>query len=260
MPIDPGTALLIAQLGGSLLNGIFGGSDSGERKSFEGKGSISPEAMMRSNQALLGNFGKALTDRMNTPVSLPSAYAQQPGVYTGGGMPFPIGLVATDPALKNPSLLNRPGMGEFANVMSGLNLGDPGGQPTYPSLSNPPGSTTTPFDSFIPGNNIDPDGPLGPDAPLGDAFDNFFQTPFDQRTPENRQGTTDGTEPQRGNQAEARAPEGPRRRIYREGDAGDYGQLVRAEDLGLSTDQNPGDDLKKAMGAVDLLMHAYGGR
>lgn len=212
---------------------------------------------MAGNQELLSRFGQAMTERMGQPVSLPSAYVQQPGAYTGGGMPFPIGLVAQDPAGANPSLLSRPGMGEFANIFKGLDFGGgSSGVPDGVGRNTPPGGGATGGDSIIPGANIDPDGPLGPGGELGDAFDNFFLPQFDQRTDENRQGTTDGGEPRQGNAAEGST--GPRRRVIGEAD-GDYGQLVRAKDLIPGDEQaQPGDDFKQAMGAIDLLLQAQG--
>ena len=247
------TALLISQLAGPIMS-MFGGGDDQVRQSFEGKGAISPEAMMRNALGVSTNLGQALGSRAAQPISLPSAYAQQPGAYSGGGLPMPIGLVASDPALTNPSLLSRPGMDSFASIFSGLSgSGDTGGFPNGPGRSNPPGAGMQPGDSFIPGSDIDPDGPLGGDVELGDAFDNFFQTPFDQRTNENPQGTTDVGEPNPGNSAERVG--GPRRRQINDGE---YGQLVRADDL--LADSAPGDDLQQAMGAVNLLLEAFGQR
>lgn len=158
---------------------------------------------------------------------------------SGGGLPMPIGLVAQDPALANPSLLNRPGMGEFQNIMRGLTTDfglDPGGFPSGPGGNDPAGAGARPGDVDI-SDPIDSDG-----------FDNFFQTQFDQRSPQNPRGTTDGGDPTDRNQAE-------RRGTHRRGDP-EYAQLVRADDL--FPQESPGDDLSQAMGSVQLLLDAFG--
>lgn len=199
--------------------------------------------MMARNTEIINRLGQALTSRAASPVGVPSAYVQQPGAYTGGGLPMPIGLVASDPALSNPSLLNLPGMGEFQNIFSGLGLGDPGGRPDFDPPGMPPGAGTTPTDGFDPDTG----------APLP-GFDDFYLPPFDQRTPQNPNGTTDGLEPRPDNVAESRSDGTGTRR--RSNDDGAYGELVRASDL--LPDQRPGDDLSQAMGAIDLLLQAYG--
>ena len=220
----------------SMFSG--GGSDQ-ERQSFEGKGDIAPANMMRRNLDLTTRMGRGLADRIAQPVNLRSAYVQQPGAYSGGGLPFPIGVTAQDPALSDPSLLSLPGLSQFAGLFDGLGDGsDPGGFPDAPGYSTPPGVGAQPGDAT--GEDY-----FGYNTETG-AFDDFYLPSFDQRTEQNTQGTTDGSEPRQGNAAEGRAP---RRRSDPE-----YGQLVRADDL---LDGNaPGDDLTKAMGSVQLLMEA----
>ena len=228
------TALLISQLAGPLMSMLGGGGDVEGRQSFEGMGSISPQAMMHTNQDLLSRLMGAATERAGQPISLSSAtQVQQPGAFTGGGMPFPIGLVAQDPALGNPSLLNRPGLGEYQNIMTGL-----GGGGGVEGGSVVPGSGyTSPIDTprrAVPRNQSGADvgGGGGEDPSAGGAS---AASPAPRQT-------------------------APRQTARRSSIAdGDYGQLVRASDLELTTDFNPGDDLKQAMGAVDLLLQAYGG-
>lgn len=220
------TSLLIGQIGGPLLQGMFAPSNQ-ERQSFEGT-DVSPLAMMRQGNQFTNNIGKALSDRIAGGVNLPSAYVQQPGAYTGGGMPMPIGVVASDPALKNPSLLRREGLAEFADLFGGDGFG-PGqiGVPDGPDNYTPPNSGTLPEDGGMPD--------------------------FEPQRPENPNGTTDGYEPTPRNSAEKRS--GPRRRS--DVNDGEYGQLVRAADLGADAG---GDDLSQAMGSVELLLEAFGGR
>lgn len=214
-------ALLAGQLGGGLLGGMFA-PEGQERQSFEGT-DVSPVAMMRQSNAFTTNLGKALAGRVAGGVNMPSAYVQQPGAYTGGGLPMPIGVVASDPALVNPSLLSRQGLGAFENLW-GVPTG-PGenGVPDGVGDFTPPNSGTLPIDGGMPD--------------------------FDASRPENPNGTTDGYEPRQGNSAEAK---GPRRRS--DINDGEYGQLLRADDLIA-----PGDDLSQAMGSVQLLMEAFGG-
>lgn len=252
---------MIGQLGGPMLAGLFS-PDPQEANSFTG--SASPQAMMEQLNGLLGGAGSALTSRAMTPISLPSAYAQQPTAFTGGGLPFPIGLSATDPALANPSLLNLQGMGEFAGMADMFaGMGSGGGGPRFgvpklpPGGGNPPGAGMQPGDSIIPGSNIDPDGPLGGDAEMGDAFRDFYQQPFDQRTNENPQGTTDGGEPNPRNSAEFTG--GPRRKsMIRTGDLLNDNPLMDAA-TGKTMVGGDDDDLNKAHGAAQLLAEALGG-
>jgi len=217
-------ALLAGQLGGGLLGGMFA-PEGQERQSFEGT-DVSPLAMMRQSNQFATNLGRALGARTARGVSLPSAYVQQPGAYSGGGLPLPIGVVASDPALANPSLLRREGLAEFADLFGGDGFG-PGeiGVPDGPGDYTPPNSGTLPEDGGLPD--------------------------FDARRPENPQGTTDGSEPRPGNWAESRS-EGPRRKSAI--NDGEYGQLVRAADLGAD------DDLAQGIGSVELLLEAFGGR
>lgn len=231
--------------------------DGQQLHSFEGNGQIAPVAMMSQTNALMNALGKALTSRAMTPISLASSVVQQPGAYSGGGLPFPIGNVASDPALANPSLLNAPGMGEFEELNKLFGAAQ-NGRYAFPSMTPTAASDAgvggmTGADTIIPGSGIDPDGPLGGDAPLGNAFDNFYMPGFDQRTPYNPHGTSDGAEPRQGNVAEARGDgTGPRRK----------GLGLRASDIlndgasGLGT--NGGDDLNQGHGAAQLLLDALG--
>lgn len=253
MPIDPVTGYLITQLGGALLSGLFGGGGSDqERNSFSGT-AADPVRMLSNANTFANNFGRILADRAAQPITLRGATVQQPGAYTGGGMPMPIGLVATDPAIKDPSLLTLAGNPLFAHLFDGMTGG-------YVGLPNSDVGNSTPLatggGSLTGGETVtpwadqarDPDGPLGPDAPMGDALRDFYLPNFNPNSPQNPQGTTDGLEPTRGNAAEAR---GPRRRS--DANDGEYGQLVRANDL-----QDGGDDLSRGLGAVNLLLEAYG--
>lgn len=240
-------APLIGQLGGPVLASLFA-PDGQELSSFEGHGAIDPVTMLSNVNTLLGRIGQGVSDRAASPVAVPSAYAQQPAVYSGGGLPMPIGLTAQDPALANSSLLNLQGLGQFQNLFQGL--GNSSTSPSFPihnQPTNPPGSDSGTINGVGPGeippiNYQDPKGPLDGDSGLDPgAFDNFFQPGFDQRTDQNRQGTTDGSEPRQGNVAE-----GVTRRRQ-------PASLVRGADL-MDESSQPQDEMAKAEAAIKLLM------
>lgn len=196
----------IASILGPTLSGLFG-SDPQERTSFRGT-DVSPVKMMEQANDFAGGLGRALAGRVSQGINLPSAVAQTPGAYTGGGLPMPIGVSAEDPALANPSLLGLQGLGAFQNLFDAPN--------TNPYAWQDPPDT----------------GAQDPPQP----------------------GTTDGQplEPGQGNISEAK---GPRRRS--DINDGEYGQLVRADDLMAESGDG---DLSQALGSVQLLLEAFGGR
>ncbi len=225
------SASLIGMLGGPMLQGLFGGGQ--DRQSFEGT-AVDPIAMLRQSHELLAQLGHGITDRATQPISLPSAYAQQPGSYTGGGLPMPIGLVAQDPALANPGLLTLPGMDEFRALFPNGSAPPPQGPqgPTSPPYEQPPPqdpnngdpTQTNLMSTLLDGPRIIPAGP-NQGGPTG-------RSPVDG-------GTLDG-------------PRLPPQRP----------SLVRGQDL-IAADEgqqtgDPGDDLTRAYGAVNLLLHAMG--
>lgn len=224
-------APLIGAVVGPTLSALFA-PDGQELSSFEGHYGVDPVTQLQNVNALINRLGRGVSDRAASPVSLPSSYVQQTPVISGGGLPMPIGLTGSDPALANPSLLNLQGMGEFQNLFSGLDGGASRfGVPTGPGVSTPPGGGVQPGagdgeDFYGTNNNIDTG-----------AFDDFYLPSFDQRTEQNRQGTTDGAAPRQDNAAESVTRRRP------------YGQLVRGNDLL----QQP-DDMDRAEAAVKLLL------
>ena len=120
-------------LGGPVLSQLFA-PEGQELSSFEGRGRVDPVSLLSQANWLNNAVGRAVTNRAASPISLPSSYVQQPGAYSGGGLPMPIGLVASDPALANPSLLSLPGMEDFAGMFDHLdNQG-------VPSVTGPGGT------------------------------------------------------------------------------------------------------------------------
>lgn len=232
MGLDPATMQMIGMIAGPALGSLFGGIAGGgqELSSFEGHAGVDPVTMLQNANSLIGRVGRGVTERAATPISLPSAYVQQVPAFTGGGLPMPIGVVGSDPALVNPSLMNLQGMGQFQDLFSGLDTGSNYGVPTGPGTGTPPGAGVQP-------------GETGTD-PNAEGFQDFYQPRFDQRTPQNPQGTTDGSEPRQGNAAESVTRRKP-------------AQLVRGADL-LAEDQG-GDDMQRAVGAVKLLLQSMEG-
>lgn len=129
MGLEPATMSLIGSVAGPALQGLFGGVGGGgqELSSFEGHAGADPIEMLRNANALIGRIGQGVSDRAASPISLPSSYVQQPQVFAGGGMPMPIGVVGSDPAIENPSLLSLQGLDQFKDIFSGLGAGSNGG-------------------------------------------------------------------------------------------------------------------------------------
>jgi len=201
-----------AGVGGPVLASMFA-PEGQELQSFQDVPGLRPTDFLGQSRDLMGELGGLLSDRASQPVSLPSAYVQQPGAYAGGGLPMPIGVVGEDPALGDRSILTRSAGMDTSKLSQMFRTGIPGATPNAPFDVRPgidvplidPGGNPSGIegrDTVIPGRNIDPDGPLGPDAPLGDnAFNDFYQPAFDQ--PQDADPPGDGMT--RGTPSEARA-------------------------------------------------------
>lgn len=257
MGADPKTSSMIAAtLLGPMLGGLFG-SDGQERQSFSGT-AVDPIKMLSQSHDLLSRLGQGLSDRAHTPISLPSAYVQQPGAYTGGGLPMPIGLTASDPALTNPSLMSLQGMGEFERLFQGLGNGQAPPQP--PGNVTPPG-LGNPDDPNNPANPIAPFSPDGPDFNAPNVPWWMSQNPTNGRDDPNhgnRVGVDEAHATSEG------VPGLPGDALLRGSDlinGKDMGmgpqrpKLIRGADL-LTEDASGGDDHGQALGAVQLLLHA----
>ena len=86
-----------------LLSG-GGGEDVG---TFEGETgangvSVDPRDLLGQGVGMNADMLEMLLGQLQGGVSLPGAYAQQPPVFTGGGLPMPIGVSGMDPALADP--------------------------------------------------------------------------------------------------------------------------------------------------------------
>ena len=88
-----------------FFGGLFGGDQ--ERTSFNMPGSelVTPVARLKQLLKEIEDYSVQAKTYADTPVRLRSSFVQQPPVFTGGGLPMPIGLTGVDPALHDPSLL-----------------------------------------------------------------------------------------------------------------------------------------------------------
>jgi hypothetical protein len=100
----------------SFLSGLGGALTGGDQPeatpmgSFEGSGATDPIYAHRELLASLRGGRNALEELLSSPISLPSAFAQQLPAFSGGGLPMPIGVTGVDPALRNPGMLTRKGI------------------------------------------------------------------------------------------------------------------------------------------------------
>ena len=101
-----------AILAASFMSGLFGGGGDGQqsRVPFEGiptgsGGQYSPEDLLSWAIQMNSRLGMSANELANRPVRLRSSYVQRLPTFTGGGLPFPIGVTGRDPALADPSLL-----------------------------------------------------------------------------------------------------------------------------------------------------------
>ena len=94
---------------------VGGGDEEGDRFSFidekRGNLSLDPRDVLGYGITGASRFGETLSNRLAQDITLPGAYAQQPPVFVGGGLPMPIGVTGVDPALSNPgAYLRKPGI------------------------------------------------------------------------------------------------------------------------------------------------------
>lgn len=103
MAIDPGTWLTLGQIGSSFL----GGKMEPQPQQMQSFGGPAVNDAMGTANNKLSDFDNFYQQYLQEPVSLPSAYVQQPGGYSGPNLPMSFGLSGSDPALSDPSLLTQ---------------------------------------------------------------------------------------------------------------------------------------------------------
>jgi hypothetical protein len=99
---------MIASAAMSGLGGALG--QSAEGKLYGYTGDAWPPWLLNRARANVEQMGAIAAERAGMPVSLPSAFVQQPPMFRGGGLPMPIGVTGRDPALMRPLLMGRPGI------------------------------------------------------------------------------------------------------------------------------------------------------
>ncbi len=147
---------MIAMLGTSVLGSAMA-PDGQELQTFEGEGDLDPKHMLGESRSQLNDMISLLKQRANQPVTLRSSYAQHLPVFTGGGLPMPIGAYGVDPALNDPSLLSTSGSsGLLGAKVGGINerYNPPRGSGEDPNIPQPrsPGDAPVshPYASTMP--------------------------------------------------------------------------------------------------------------
>lgn len=142
--MDPITLSLLTSSIFGGLGGLFGGSDGQERRPYEGDLEASNVLGEARNAGRAGL--DAFADQLGRGVRLRSAYAQTPPTFTGGGLPFPIGVNAQDPALADPDLLSLPGVDLTGYLRNWASAG----------LGNTPGGASPQADTTFPNGSPAP--------------------------------------------------------------------------------------------------------
>lgn len=110
--IDPITIGLIASAAGSILGPLLagGGEDAQQiRQSFAGT-SLDPRLVGQDVGDVTRGFADLASQVTSQPPQLTGTLVQQPPVFAGGSLPFPVGVTGVDPAIADPSLLQVPGL------------------------------------------------------------------------------------------------------------------------------------------------------
>ena len=117
--------LMGASAGMQGLASLFQGADPAELSAYADKPGqfLDPVAQMEQHVRDRAQLGGILTGKAARPVTLPGAFVQPTPWYSGGGMPFPVGLTGQDPALYAPGLHQQRAGYQFA-------------QPDYQALAN----------------------------------------------------------------------------------------------------------------------------
>lgn len=256
-------ALLGGSLGGNAIGSLFA-PDGQDIQSFADNPNveIDPGVLMDQLKEMLVNFRDPLWNRINRGNALPSAVIQQPPVFDGGGLPIPIGLTASDPALTDPALLSS-----SANWTES-DAGAPLGSGTIPDGGGGGGGGNLP-----PRNGDDPSGryttgsgeipPWYTDAPWWDGEENFTPPPWwtgpwppwgtDPTSPPPTREADPPTAPTPGGGGGGGGVPSPRPGEGRDGSGGDpSGSYLRAG--------TAGDDATQALGAITLLTSLHNAR
>lgn len=110
--VDPVTWGLIISAAAPLIGSLLGGDDGDAqqiRQSFAGTG-LDPRLVGQDVGDVTRGFADMINQVTSNPPQLTGTVVQQPPVFTGGSLPFPVGVTGVDPAIADPSLLDVPGL------------------------------------------------------------------------------------------------------------------------------------------------------
>jgi hypothetical protein len=117
--------LMGASAGAKGLASLFQGADPAQLSAYVDQPGqyLDPADQMEQHLKDRYQLGGVLTGKAERPVTLPGAFAQPLPWYSGGGLPFSVGVTAQDPALYAPGLHQQRAGYQFA-------------QPDYQALAN----------------------------------------------------------------------------------------------------------------------------
>jgi hypothetical protein len=181
MGLDPFSKAALGSAGIGAIGGALSSNPDVVPESFADGSEIDPRNSLAEAHNAVRNFGGQLTDRFNEGFEFENAFVQQPNVFSGGGLPMPIGMTAFD--AENPYL---PGGGKSGggggpsrftldkDALFGKPYNPVGGGGGPPGVGTPPPSIPGAHDHF----DDDPDfdetrikrfdpGTLPPLPPIG---------------------------------------------------------------------------------------------
>lgn len=113
MAIDANTALQLAGLGLGFAGNLIGEEQPQQffnrQGTFAGTG-MDPRKLAEIQAGLIGGFGDLAGQVSGRPIDLSGSIVQQPTGFTGGPLPFNVGVTGVDPAIANPALVQLPGL------------------------------------------------------------------------------------------------------------------------------------------------------
>lgn len=123
----------------SAAGGIAGSAMQPRPSSF---GDATLHGMLNEGRQKTSELYDEFMKNLHQGVDTPSSYIQPLPVWTGGGLPMPIGTTAQDPALKNPGLLHKNWLGGTPSNSGGNGPGDASTPGPHNAPSPGPGSAT----------------------------------------------------------------------------------------------------------------------
>lgn len=113
MAISPNTWMQLAGMGLNFAGTLMGEEQDPrfiDRKgTFAGTG-MDPRLLAEIQAGLIGGFGDLATQVSSRPIDLSGTLVQQPPTFTGGVLPFDIGVTGVDPGFANPAMVQMAGL------------------------------------------------------------------------------------------------------------------------------------------------------